>query len=62
MSLLFGDAFPFSHRVAVYLEGIGIMDDTIADLVTTEQTSASMLRVTYDLTENDLGNPSLLLV
>jgi len=30
-SWLFGDAFPLSHRVAVYLDGIGIVHDTITD-------------------------------
>jgi len=31
MSWLFGDAFLLSHRVAVYLDGIGIVHDTITD-------------------------------
>ena len=30
-SWLFGDAFPLSHRFAVYLDGIGIVHDTITD-------------------------------
>ena len=30
-SWLFGDAFPLSHRIAVYLDGIGIVHDTITD-------------------------------
>ena len=30
-SWLLGDAFPLSHRVAVYLDCIGIVHDTITD-------------------------------